>query len=938
MREQKKRAAAILVIFLVGLFAISGCNQSDGKKFFVDPGFILGQDSIFRIFWSDPGVSRETAVDKGIDQEWVKFINEAREEIDIAVYNLGRDVIIDAIVNARQRGVRVRMVGDVDEAMTRGYQTILRTDIPFSLGNPSGIQHNKFAIRDGRFVIMGTGNLTDTDLMLNNNNYAIIESESLARSYKDEFEQMFFGRFAKRKEPKTSNRFHTVNRIPIELYFSPYNGRDAMRRLIELVDNAKSEIHFMIFAMTHDELTTALIRAANRGVKVQGVHDYTFVRGTAMVASRIYQAGRYNPIFGPFNKEDGNENTKTPGIRTSGGKLHCKTMIFDREIVSTGSFNWSNNAINNNDENMIVFRSRQKAAELLEQWDGIWRVGRPITNQITFDAGDQANPGDVVFSEINWAGSFRSGDSSGGPARTDVWFELYNTTDRPIDISNWIVTWEPDELSHYHIPDRFTWYEPGVHKLHQRGRMVIEPKGYFLIKNTNDSLPRLAPTAFDNDSADLRISGTKNFRLRSTFLDLRLYDVSMRLIDRAGNGDPPGAGIRDMSRRRTHTMERFFYPDGRALPGEGSSSWYSSNGNNKSGTGSDALAGIGRLGDRHRICDTSGTTVNQRCTIGTPTSAIRNLSPASPSNPRGGILNQTNIPVQAYSIDSNTAAVRMRWAMTSPPTVTGANSVQIDPNDPGLLLIGRTNQTPGELITVQIHNNGQDITGQIAEGGHISFSGHGLPRAEGFIREVWPAQSNSKDIIVVQITKGGSARGLGVYYYDSETLNTPSMIYRIGDITVNDGDVLYITLNTSDQQSEDRLINPVSNCGGNPCTINKLSVNPSQTNRWDFYSSSPGISSTDTIVMLGYGIQEKPIDVMCYSNRDGSVAANLMEWGFRYLSQNPDLYQLDGIFPVKDYNDFEVQNRCADYRAGGNNVYLTRVGFNRNAGDFVYGD
>lgn len=900
-------------------------------KLFPDPGFILGQEAVFRIFWSDPGVSRETAVDKGIDQEWVKFINDAKEEIDIAVYNLGRDVIIDAIINARQRGVRVRMVGDVDEAMTKGYQTILRTDIPFSLGNPSGIQHNKFAVRDGRFVIMGTGNLTDTDLMLNNNNYAIIESPQLAQAYKDEFEQMFFGRFAKRKEPKTDQRIFRVNNIPIELYFSPYNGRDAMRRLIELVDSAKSEIHFMIFAMTHDELTTAMIRAANRGVKVQGVHDYTFVRGTAMVGSRLYNAGRYNPQFGPFNKEDGNENTKTPGIRTSGGKLHCKTLIIDREIVSTGSFNWSNNAINNNDENMIVFRSRQKAAELMEQWEGIWRVGRPITNQIFFDAGDIAEPGDVVFSEINWAGSFRSGAATGGPARTDVWFELYNTTNRPIDISNWIVTWQPNEETHYHIPDRFSWFEPGVHKLHSRGRMIIEPNGYFLIKATNDSLPRLNPTAFDNDAADLRISGTKNFRLQSTFLDMRLYDVSMRLIDRAGNGDPPAAGIRDVDRRRTHSMERFFYPNGKALPGEGSSSWYSSNGNNLAGTGDNALRGTGRLADSHRLCDTSGPTANQRCTIGTPTSAIRNNFPALPSNPRGGILNETNVPIDAYSIDSNTAAIRMRWAMTNPPTIIGANSVQIAPNDPGLLIIGRNNQTPGDLITVQVLNNGLDITGQNAEGGHISFSGHGLPKAEGYIKEVWPAQTNSKDIIVVQITKGGSAKGLGVYYFDEGTFSTPSLIYRVGDITVNDGDILRIQLNTSNQPSEDKLI------GQNP-TINKLFHNPSNPNQWDFFSSNPGIPSTDTIVMLSYGPQEKPFDVMCYSNRDGSIATNLMEWGFRYLHDNPDLYQLDGIFPVKDYNDFEIQNRCADYRDGGNNKYLSRVGFNRNAGDFTYGE
>ncbi|MCC5813832.1 MAG: lamin tail domain-containing protein [Leptospira sp.] len=912
--------------FLIFLISLVNCNRGDGDKLFSDPGFIFGANALFRVFWSDPGISRETAVDKGIDYEWVKFINEAEDTLDIAVYNLGREVIIDAIINARAKGVKIRMVGDVDEAMTRGYQTILRTDIPFSLGNPSGIQHNKFAVRDGKYTIIGTGNLTDTDLMLNNNNYAIMESRSIAESYKDEFEQMFFGRFAKRKEPKTSNRFHTLNGIQMELFFSPYNGVDAMNRLIELVDSAKSEIHFMIFAMTHDELTTALIRAANRGVKVQGIHDFTFIRGTAMVGSRIYQAGRFNPN-GPFNKEDGNENTKVPGLRTSGGKLHCKTMIIDRRIVSTGSFNWSNNAVNNNDENMLIIDSPWVAAELMEQWDGIWNVGRPITNQITMNTGDQAQPGDVVFSEVLWAGSYRSGATGGSPARTDSWFELYNTTDRPIDISNWVITWDPDEIVHFQIPDRFSWFEPGVHKLHRRGRMIIDPKGYFLIKNSNNSLPVFNPTAFDNDAADLRISGTKNFRLSSSFMDLKLYDLSMNLIDRAGNGEPPAAGVSNPEDRRTHSMERFFYPNGRALPGEGSSSWYTSNGNNRTGSGNDALRATGRMGDDHAICTTSGDNLNKGCTIGTPTSAIRNNFPANPSIARDGIVNQTNVPIDAYSINGNTAAVRMRWAMTNPPSITGASSIQIDSNDPGLLIIGR-NQNPGELITLDVHGNGLDITNSTAEGGNISFTGFGLPKAEGYIKEVWPGQSGSRDKVVVEITQGGSAKGMGIYYYDSTTLATPSMVYTVGDIQVQAGDLLRIQMNTTNILSDDKRI------GENP-TINKTA---GSTPDWDFFSDNPGIPSTDAIVLLGYGANARPIDVMCYSNRNGSIAVNLVEWGFRYLHNNPDLYQLDNIFPVKDFNDFEIQDRCADYRDGGNNRYLTRVARNRNGNDFNYGN
>lgn len=920
---------SVFLVFLC-LFTASNCSMKHGEKFFGDPGFILGADSLFKIFWSDPGISRETSVDKGIDYEWVKFINETKETLDIAVYNLGRDVIIDAIINARERGVKIRMVGDVDEAMTRGYQTILRTDIPFSLGNPSGIQHNKFAVRDKEYLIMGTGNLTDTDLMHNNNNYAIIQSKSLSKAYSDEFEQMFFGRFAKRKGPKTSNRHHVVNNIPIEAFYSPYNGNDAMKKLIQLVDEAKTEIQFMIFAMTHDELTTALIRAANRGVLVRGIQDFTFIRGTAMVGSRLYNSGRYNPQFGPFSKEDGNENTKTPGLRTSGGKLHCKTMIFDRKIVSTGSFNWSNNAINNNDENMLVLNSSMVAAELSQQWDGIWNYGRPITNQITMATGDKAEPGDIVISEILWAGSYTSGASSGSPTRDDVWLELKNTTNRRIDISNWVITWDPQELVHFHIPDRFSWYEPGVHKLHSNGRLFIEPNGYFLIKNVNKSLPVLNPTSFDNDSSDLKISGTKNFRLTSSFLDIRLYDLTMNLIDRAGNGDPPAAGVRDTLNYRTHSMERFFDTNGKALAGTSPSSWYSSNGNGKTGvTAGDSLEGTGRISPSFKECNSSN---NRGCTIGTPNSAIRNNFPSLASNPRGGILNSNplnnNIPIEAYSVDPYNAVIRMRWAMTSTPTVTGASSVSISDSDPGLLLIG-LNQTPGTVHTVSVINNGIDITGSNAEGGNISFTGFGLPKAEGFILNVYPSQSSSRDIVEVEITSGGSAKGMALYYYDSTTLATPNMIYRVGDIKVDAGDILRFQLNSSGLASDDARL------GETPTISKAAGVN---TDKWDFYSDDPGMPSTDTILFLGYSSSDTPLDLMCYSNRDGDIAQTLMDWGFRWIYDNPSMFEMDGIFPVKSYNDFELQDRCSDFRDSGNGKFLTRVARNKNGRDFTYGN
>lgn len=906
------------LFLLLALLTLNFCSKSQAeKKFFPDPGFIFG-DALFKVFWSDPGISKETAVDKGIDREWVQFINNAKSTLDIAVYNLGRQVIIDALVNARLRGVKVRMVGDVDESVTPGYQTIFRTDIPFSVGNATGIQHNKFAIADGRYVIMGTGNLTDTDLMMNNNNFAIIESPSLALAYTREFEQMFYGRYAGKKSPRTFNRNHVVNFTNLELYFSPYDGDDSMNKLIELVNNAKREINYMIFAFTHDELTTALIRAAKRGVLVRGIHDYTFVKGVSMEAARLYNAGRLNSLgTGPFNKEDGNENTKIPGKRTSGGKLHCKTLIIDGQVVATGSFNWSNNAINNNDENMLVVYSPFVAKELLAQWESIWGYGRPITNQIFFPSGETANYGDVVISEIFWSGSFKSGSSSSSPDLDDQWIELYNTTDKDIDISYWILTWDEKETVHYPIPDRFAWYEPGVHNLHRvKGRTVIPAKGYFLIKNSNASLPTLNPNQFNNDSADIKIPTTKNFRLSPSFLRMRLYDTNMNLIDEAGNGDTPLAGLLDTENSRAHSMERFFL-NGKALNGKSVGSWYTSNGNNALGTSSDPLRGTGRLSSDYRNCE-----VNKGCTIGTPNSAFNSLYPAAASNSRGGFLNQTNVPIFAYARGPSEAIIQMRWAMTHAPIVSGYNAF-LNSEDTSQLVV-QISQTPNQLYTLQVLSSGQDITGQAVDGGYVSFYGYTDQKASAQITAVYPSESNG-DKIELTATSQGSLRGLGVYFFDSSTKDTPYLVYRLGDIYVTNGQKVLVTMKKPNVLSDDRRVG----------TNNFIDVNANTVGQWDLFSSASGIPTTDAIVFISYNLNEKPLDLMCYSNQDGDVAENLMKYGFRYVYKFPEVYDLDKIFPVDTVNDFEIQKRCSEYIAGGSGKYLKRVANNKKATDFI---
>lgn len=528
---------------------LATCTNGQMEDLFPGPADLLNGPARFSIYYNDPGVDMFTGRDKEVDLELTRLIDEAEVSVDMAVYNLGRRSVIEALVRAHERDIPVRMIGDVDEVITSGYQSILRTNIPFSLGNKSAIQHNKFTVIDGKYVFTGTANMTDSGFIRNDNNYQFIESETLASVFTAEFEQMFFGRYGSRKIPFDNYQLHTVNFTPVEVYFSPYDGDTAMNAIIREIDNANSEIHFMIFAHTHDELTSALIRAAARGVIVRGIHDKTFIRGTSMEASRLYNAGLNLSGLTLEVRQDGNEHVSKPGFSSHGGKLHTKTMVIDRRIVSTGSFNWSTNATKNNDENMIMIYSPDAAAVILDQWEDVYQKSHNIAGMLYQTAGEKASPGDVIISEVMF------GDGS------DDWIELYNTTNRAIDISNWVITFDENETSHVVIPDRFSWYKPGVHSRHYyEGRLIIPPGGYFLLKGLTSSALL---------SADLKISGTKNFSLSGDGFRLRLYDVTMKLMDEAWDGTTLTIGTTTYPYR---SMERRFSGSD-PLPGNDPSSW-----------------------------------------------------------------------------------------------------------------------------------------------------------------------------------------------------------------------------------------------------------------------------------------------------------------------------------------------------------------------------
>ena len=120
------------------------------------------------------------------------------------------------------------------------------------------------------------------------------------------------------------------------------------------IGRANSSIRVAIYSFTSDSLGDSIIAAKNRGVDVQVFIDNTFVSSTGSEYPKLSAAG-------VSIKAD-----------TRSAIMHHKFILIDGYIVGIGSYNWSANAEDNNDENLILLKSQSVAQAYLGEFNRLW--------------------------------------------------------------------------------------------------------------------------------------------------------------------------------------------------------------------------------------------------------------------------------------------------------------------------------------------------------------------------------------------------------------------------------------------------------------------------------------------------------------------------------------------------------------------------------------
>jgi competence ComEA-like helix-hairpin-helix protein len=338
-------------------------------------------------------------------------IDSATTSVDLCIYDLENPRLASSLARAARRGVSVRVITDdhnrddaeaLDQAMWDSLRTAGITSIDddgdiywangeiedADLVNSGADMHHKFAVFDAAspspdddYVWTGSTNLTLTGAY-NTNNTIVIKDNEMAATYRQEFNQMWGSDgmrpnagnavFHKDKQDVDQHEFW-VGDTRIELYFAPQNRWDTKpsisQRLVEVLKSqAQHDINFQAFAITPDiPVSLTMWDMSARGeVSLNGIIDRQFYY-------------RYKNSGDIWASPEANLSNRLILPSDEMRKLHDKVLVLDgahpdpadKGVVIAGSYNFSNNAEFNNDENLLIIYSDQIANQYYQDFKGV---------------------------------------------------------------------------------------------------------------------------------------------------------------------------------------------------------------------------------------------------------------------------------------------------------------------------------------------------------------------------------------------------------------------------------------------------------------------------------------------------------------------------------------------------------------------------------------
>ncbi|MGC8870112.1 MAG: phospholipase D-like domain-containing protein [Brevinematia bacterium] len=310
-----------------------------------------------------------TEYNHNLKQVIIDYINQSISNISISAYSFDDPDIANALINASQRGVKIRIMIDSDYwngiiDYMDSYQNIEIYNDLKSKGyyKNSRQHHSKFLVIDydvtsslvANTVITGSYNFTISSYYLSYNNLLVVKnSVDIANIYIQEFNEewggstfefnLYSSRIGKEKKDPPPYYHTTENE---EVYFSYSDKNKIKDRLIELINQAENVFMCMYSFSTNSEIFEVVLQnLSNKDIYGifdggQGLNSYSAYRVLLEQKPQNFAIeNEYKILHNKYLILNYDENDLTKGI------------------VITGSYNLSKNSEENNEENVIIIKN-----------------------------------------------------------------------------------------------------------------------------------------------------------------------------------------------------------------------------------------------------------------------------------------------------------------------------------------------------------------------------------------------------------------------------------------------------------------------------------------------------------------------------------------------------------------------------------------------------
>ena len=144
--------------------------------------------------------------------------------------------------------------------------------------------------------------------------------------------------------------------LPSISYYFPRAGQRADLELIDVINSADNSLDIAIYSLTKTNIVNAIVGAEKRGVTVRIITD----REESSYKAQEKELNILSRAGVPIK------------INSHPGLMHLKVTIADDSTITTGSYNYTNEATYDNDEVLVIIHSPSMARDWDSEFQRMW--------------------------------------------------------------------------------------------------------------------------------------------------------------------------------------------------------------------------------------------------------------------------------------------------------------------------------------------------------------------------------------------------------------------------------------------------------------------------------------------------------------------------------------------------------------------------------------